>query len=287
MMAGKLKSTTSVLALFIAIGPAVGPAMAQQVGTATAVNPKTESTPPGGSTTTLTVGARVVHKERIHTSPTGSVQLLFIDKSTLNIAPNTNLVIDEFVYDPASGNGHMLTKLTQGTLQYIGGKLSHDGAVTITTPAATIGIRGGTATVDHNNVTRVVTQNGIVTISNGGGTIVVYRPGFVVTITNWSTPPGQAVQVTADQVIHYIEYLSSKFGQNGGVGGLNNGNIILAGCGTATTLPCPEPSWLPTDTGVNDATQLIFQSTQQATEPTPPPVITCGSCGAPILRRPR
>ena len=76
--------------------------MAQQIGTATAVNPSTEGTPPGGSTTTLTVGARVLHKERIHTSPTGSVQLLFLDKSTLSIAPNTSLVIDEFVYDPTS-----------------------------------------------------------------------------------------------------------------------------------------------------------------------------------------
>src|ERR1700730_5705024 len=165
-MAGKLKSTTSVLALFIAVGPA----MAQQVGTATAVNPNSESTPPGGSTTKLTVGARVVHKEHIHTSPTGSVQLLFLDKSTLNIAPNTNLVIDEFVYDPATGSGHMLTKLTQGTLQYIGGKLSHDGAVTITTPAATLGIRGGTATVDHGaQGTHAININGTLTIVNCGG----------------------------------------------------------------------------------------------------------------------
>jgi hypothetical protein len=120
-MAGKYKAVALAFAAVL-IGGAT--AMAQQVGTATAVNPNSESTPPGGSTIRLTVGARVVHKERIHTSPTGSVQLLFVDQSTLNIAPNTNLLIDEFVYDPASGNGHMLTKLTQGTLQYIGGKLS-------------------------------------------------------------------------------------------------------------------------------------------------------------------
>ena len=120
-MVGKFKSIILTLATVLAVA---APAMAQQVGTATAVNPATESTPPGGSTTTLTVGARVVHKERIHTSPTGSVQLLFLDRSTLNIAPNTSLVIDEFVYDPASNSGHMLTKLTQGTLQYIGGQLA-------------------------------------------------------------------------------------------------------------------------------------------------------------------
>jgi hypothetical protein len=120
-MVGKFKSIILTLATVLAVA---APAIAQQVGTATAVNPATESTPPGGSTTTLTVGARVVHKERIHTSPTGSVQLLFLDRSTLNIAPNTSLVIDEFVYDPASNSGHMLTKLTQGTLQYIGGQLA-------------------------------------------------------------------------------------------------------------------------------------------------------------------
>jgi hypothetical protein len=274
-MAGKYKSVVLALAAVL-IGGAT--AIAQQVGTATAVNPNSESTPPGGSTITLKVGSRILHKERIHTSPTGSVQLLFVDQSTLNIAPNTNLLIDEFVYDPASGSGHMLTKLTQGTLQYIGGKLSHQGAVTIDTPAATIGIRGGTVTVDHGmNGTQAIDQNGTITITNGGGTIVVTRPGFVVTITNWNTPPGQPVRVTAAQVIHYIEYLSSKFGQNGGVGGLNNGNIINAGCGTATTLPCPQPPWLPTNTGENDALQIIIQSTQRGTQPTPPPPVNTDS----------
>ena len=51
------------------------PAAAQQVGTATAVNPLSESTPPGAATVPLTVGARIIHKERIHTTPTGQVQL--------------------------------------------------------------------------------------------------------------------------------------------------------------------------------------------------------------------
>jgi FecR-like protein len=272
-MIGKIHSMALALAIAaLALLPNLAPAVAQQVGTATAVNPSSEGTPPGGSTTTLTVGARVLHKERIHTSPTGSVQLLFVDKSTLNIAPNTSLVIDEFVYDPASGNGHMLTKLTQGTLQYIGGQLSHQGAVTIETSAATIGIRGATGTVSSGpGGTQVITQYGQFTITNGGGTIVVTRPGFVVTITNWNTPPGQPVRVTAEQVIHYIEFLSSKYGQDGGVPGLNNLNTAGFACGTYATPPCPQPPWLPTNTGENDALQIIIESTQRGSQPTPPP----------------
>jgi hypothetical protein len=235
--------------------------MAQQIGTATAVNPGSEATPPGGPTTTLTVGARVLHKERIHTSPTGSVQLLFLDKSTLSIAPNTSLVIDEFVYDPAS-NSHMLTKLTQGTLQYIGGQLSHQGAVTVETPAAVIGIRGGIGVVSQGaNGTQDFNLNGKHSIQNGAGTTNTIT-GFMVNIPNWNTPPGPPFPIPPDLALHNITILSSKFGQNGGVPGLNNLN-------TADLQP-PSP-WLPTNTGESDALQIIIESTQRATQPNPPP----------------
>src|SRR5689334_20506191 len=187
-MTGKIQSVavhSVIAALAIAAVVAiagVAPSLAQQVGTATAVNPSSEGTPSGGSTTTLTVGARVLHKEHIHTSPTGSVQLLFLDKSTLNIAPNTNLVIDEFVYDPASNSGHMLTKLTQGTLQYVGGQLSHQGAVTITTPAATIGIRGGIGVITVGpSGTQASNVKGILTAQNGATTTQIIT-GFTLNI---------------------------------------------------------------------------------------------------------
>lgn len=249
---------------------AAAPTYAQQVGTATAVNPKTESTPPGGgSTTVLTVGARIVHKERIHTTTSGSVQLLFLDKSTLSIGPNSSLLIDEFVYDPNSHKGHMLASLTKGALRYVGGELSHQGEATITTSNASIGIRGGTVTVVQGpNGTEVINHFGTVTISNNGGTITLTRPDFEVTITGWNVPPGQPVQVTAAEIDHYIRYLSSKFGQNGGVRGLKN--IQYAACGTANTQPCPTPPWLSTNTGENDGFQIIIQSTQRASSQTPP-----------------
>ena len=86
----KLQKTIVLLLAGTALTTAT--AMAQQVGTATAVNPETRTTPPGGATVVLNVGAHVVHKERIKTTPTGSVQLLFLDRSTLSIAPNSDIV---------------------------------------------------------------------------------------------------------------------------------------------------------------------------------------------------
>src|SRR5271163_4736852 len=191
-------------------------AAAQRVGTATAVNPTSDSTPPGGSTVALTVGAHVVHKERIHTTPTGSVQLLFVDKSSLSIAPNTSILIDEFVYDPNSGKGHMLTTLTEGALRYVGGELSHQGEATIQTANATIGIRGGTVTVGQGSGgTTVIDHYGSITISNNGGTIVVNLPGYEVTITGWNIPPGQPTKVTDAEILHYLALLTSTPGQHG------------------------------------------------------------------------
>jgi hypothetical protein len=269
-MTRKLKSIALTLATALA---AASPAMlqqgmAQQIGTATAVNPSTEGTPPGGSTTTLTIGARVLPKERIHTSPTGSVQLLFLDKSTLSIAPNTTLVIDEFVYDPASKSGHMLTKLTQGTLQYIGGELSHQGAVTVETPAAVIGIRGGNGILTQGpKGLQTFNLNGLQTGQNGAGTFSTIT-NFMRTILNWYTPPGPPVQIPPDLVLHNITILSSVNGQTGGGPVLHDLPTTGSACSTYSTPSC---SWTPTNTGENDALQLLIEATKLATQPNPPP----------------
>jgi len=263
-MVGKIQSMaihSVTLALAIAVGT-LTPAAAQQVGTATAVNPSSEGTPPGGSTTTLTVGAHVLHKERIHTSTTGSLQLLFLDKSTLSIAPNTSLVIDEFVYDPASNSGHMLTKLTQGTLQYIGGQLSHQGAVTITTPAATIGIRGAIGTLSYSPAgLQITTQFGRFTATNGSGTYPLIT-GFMMNIASWNTPPGPPIPIPPELVLHNITILSSVNTQTGGGPRLD---------GLPTIGLQPQLPWLPTNTGENDATNIIVQGTQLGSQPNPPP----------------
>ena len=44
--------------------------------------------------------------------------------------------------------------------------------------------------------------------------------------------------------------------------------LAIALCGTFSTPSC---SWSPTNTGENDALQLIIQATQLGSEPTPPP----------------
>ena len=270
-------AVASLSALFAAAS-----ASAQQVGTATAVNPLSESTPPGGTTAPLMVGAHIVHKERVHTTPAGTAQLLFTDKSSMSIAPNTDIVIDEYVYDPNANNGHMLVSLTKGALRFVGGQLSHQGEATITTSAANIGIRGGTLTVIQGpGGTKVINVSGIMTITNGTGTFLLARSDFGALIQSWNTPIQDLGRIPPGDVAFYQAYAMSKFNENGGVPGFTGANIGHCGIGSVQGTNCPQVPWMPSDGGELDATQILgnatnFGPSQNNPPPPPPPKIIRG-----------
>jgi hypothetical protein len=255
---------------------AAAPAAAQEVGTATAVNPLSESTPPGGATGPLVVGAHIVHKERVHTTPAGSTQLLFTDKSTMSIGPNTDIVIDEYVYNPDNRSGHMLVSLAKGVMRFVGGQLSHQGETTISTSAATIGIRGGTATIIQGpNGTKVIDHFGIITITNGAGTFTLSRSEFGALIKNWNTLIEDLGRIPPGDVAYYQAFAMSHPGENGGVPGFNGGHFGHCGLGSTQSTNCPQTFWTPADNGELDASQILGNATNfgsgQITPPPPPP----------------
>lgn len=131
----------------VALMPAIS--AAETVGSAAAVKPSSTGTPPGGRARTLEVGTSIVERERIQTSQAGSLQVMFLDKTTLTVGPNSDLLIDEFVYNANAGTGQFAASLTKGALRFVGGQISHKAGVTINTPTATVGIRGGAARIDH------------------------------------------------------------------------------------------------------------------------------------------
>ena len=110
----------SLLASLAAIG-ASSPAAAQNSGRVGAVNPDATGTPPGAGSRTLTIGTNVIYKERVQTSASGSTQIMFPDTSTLNVGRNSNIVIDEYVYDPNAGTGKMVATVSKGVMRFVGG----------------------------------------------------------------------------------------------------------------------------------------------------------------------
>jgi hypothetical protein len=195
----------------------------------------------------------------------------------MSIAPNTDIVIDEYVYDPNANNGHMLVSLTKGALRFVGGQLSHQGEATITTSAANIGIRGGTVTVIQGpNGVKVFNVAGIITIVNGAGTFLLTRSDFGVLIANWNTLVQDLGRIPPGEVAFYQAYTMSKFNENGGVPGFTGANIGHCGIGSVQGTNCPQVPWMPSDGGELDATQILSNATNlgsgtNAAPPPPPP----------------
>ena len=213
-----LATSTSLFALLAAVVLLPAPVAAQSVGTAGAVNPDAQGTPPGGATKTLNVGGNVVHREKITTTAKGSVQLVFVDRTTLNVGPNSQLVIDEFVYDPSSNTGRMAATLTKGVMRFVGGQTSHTGGATIKTPATTLGVRGGVATISHDAGagTRVVNHFGQISVRSAQGTEIIRRPGFALNVATPNAAPTAPARVTRTEVDTNNAQLTSKGSQTGG-----------------------------------------------------------------------
>jgi hypothetical protein len=128
---------------------APAPALAQSaqnaptIGTVAAVKPDAFGAAPGAAEQTLTIGADLVQNQKVRTNADGTANVIFADRSTLTVGKGSEVVLDKFVYDPATGTGGLAIDLTQGALRFVGGKLSKDGNVQVKTPTATMTVRGG------------------------------------------------------------------------------------------------------------------------------------------------
>ena len=119
------------------------PALAEtNVGVTAAVN-QPASGSVGSNIRTISLGDSVIYNERIQTGGDGLVQILLADGTTFMVGPNSDLVIDSFVYDPNAGTAQVTASFTKGVLRFIGGQTSKtEGGVTLNTPVGTMGIRG-------------------------------------------------------------------------------------------------------------------------------------------------
>jgi FecR-like protein len=168
----------------------------ERVGVAAAVNETARGVLPGGQGRTLVIANDMFFRETVATDARGQTQILFLDQSALTVGPNSELVIDEFVYDPARGAGSLAVSATKGVARFVGGALSKAaGQVRFQTPTATIGLRGGILifSVDPNTgATEAVFLFGNeMTVTNkSGATVTVQRAGFSVRVAADGTITG-------------------------------------------------------------------------------------------------
>ena len=145
-------SAAALLCLSLSLAASIGPAEADKVGVAAAVNPDAFSSLSGSPQSQLNIGKSIFFNERINTTTSGLVQVLLVDGSTFTVGPGSDLVIDKFVYDPKKQTGQIVASFSKGVMRFVGGKISkNEDGVTVNTPAGALAIRGGIAYVDFKS----------------------------------------------------------------------------------------------------------------------------------------
>ncbi|HZK90301.1 MAG TPA: FecR domain-containing protein, partial [Stellaceae bacterium] len=212
-----------------------GMAADERVGVNSAVNPAGTGTLPSGPTRQLVIGQDIVFKERVDTTAIGQTQIMFLDESSMSVGPNSDMVIDEFVYDPNANSGKLAMSATRGVFRYVGGKISKlEGGVSVDTPVASIGIRGGAfeMSIVNNRLDIVfIYGKGLAVTGRNGVSKVILRPGYRITVGPDGNP-SDPYKATEDFIATLSAALDGRPGGNGGAREIpTDRRVVISGIG--------------------------------------------------------
>ncbi len=212
--------------LFTVMASAAGLAAPEaRIGVTAAVVPMAVSQPPDRPEMALRLGADVVRRERVSTAARGRAQLLFLDGSALTLGHDSEIVLDEYVFDPAGDSSHVVMSMGRGLLRYVGGRISKKRPVLIRAFGATIGIRGGIALVEVSDgaqggpVIRATLLFGdSLYVETAAGRSAVARPGYTIGLWEPASLPAAPVRADRARVARLLSSLEQEAGQIGETG---------------------------------------------------------------------
>jgi hypothetical protein len=84
----------------------------------------------------------------LQTSANSSLGVTFNDSTTFNLTANARIAVDKFVYENGGKANAALFNVAKGTVAFVAAAVAKSGDMTISTPTATLGIRGTTGLVE-------------------------------------------------------------------------------------------------------------------------------------------
>jgi hypothetical protein len=127
----------------------------------TAAQPATDD--PIGNVATLTGSATVTRNNAsaplklkddiflddvLQTSASSTLGVTFNDATTFNLTANARIAVDSFVYESGGKANTALFNVAKGTVAFVAAAVAKSGDMKISTPTATLGIRGTTGLVE-------------------------------------------------------------------------------------------------------------------------------------------
>mgnify|MGYP001344512165 FL=1 len=144
-------------------------------------------------------GSKIFYGDTIVVKSKSNAQILFLDETVMTVGENTELTIDDFVYDPQTNNGNFITNIKSGVVKTISGKISETNPenLEIKIPNGSLGVRGTEFLVSLNdkkestvlllgpgpeNTLGMVPGN--IKLTDGINTTDITSPGFQAMIQN-------------------------------------------------------------------------------------------------------
>lgn len=205
----------ALLAAAVAFAPAAG--AVEKAGVSAAVRGDvTRMRAPVATPASVKSGDDVFMQDVLKSGDASSLQVLLLDETAFTMGPKSELVVDEFVYDPDASAGKMSARITQGVFRFVSGKLTSGQPenVKVGLGSSTLGIRGTMVAGRVDPVSGEVlvallgegrendsgAPPGALQLCNAGHCVDVRRPGFGTRIEAPDQPPVEPFPVPAEEL---------------------------------------------------------------------------------------
>jgi hypothetical protein len=84
----------------------------------------------------------------LQTQANSALGVTFTDATTFNLTANATITVDSFVYEDGGKQNGALFDVARGTVAFVAAAVAHTGDMRISTPSATLGIRGTTGLIE-------------------------------------------------------------------------------------------------------------------------------------------
>ena len=161
----------------------------------------------------LKSGDKIYLNETIISGVNSGTQILLLDQSTFTVGEDSEVVMDTFVFDPATNDGKIVASVKQGSLKVISGLISkkNPDSLTVEVPEGTLGSRGtefqtivskgktDTLLIGPGKNNTLGMRPGKVLVGNQFGSTLLDNPYSVTSMTKGKAP-GQAKKITKNQL---------------------------------------------------------------------------------------
>ena len=161
----------------------------------------------------LNPGDKIYLNETIYAGVGSGTQIMLLDQSTFTIGEDSEVVMDTFVFDPATNDGKIVASVKQGSLKVISGLISKNNSdnLTVQVPEGTLGSRGtefqtivskartDTLLIGPGKNNTLGMRPGAVLVGNNLGQTLLDNPYSMTSMTKGKAP-GQAKKITKNQL---------------------------------------------------------------------------------------